>query len=91
MALKWNTIRAEHVTQACELVVGERGVTRGTAKGIFVVFRDHTLPAKHVLRLAYLLANGLAVDTPLKFSSGEGTVSRLQGLGFKVVRNSSQG
>lgn len=86
MALSWNIVTAEHVRQACELVATGESAPRTKAKGIFVVHRGKRLPAKHVLRTAYLLAKGSPLDTELRFSSGESTVQRLRRLGFEVIR-----
>ena len=86
MALNWNTVQAEHVAKACELVGGDEKARKLKAKGIFIVSGDSVLPAKQVIRAAYLLANDLPLDTKLKFSSGESTVKRLQSLGFQVER-----
>ena len=85
--LNWSSIRPEHVTSACEKLLAD---ARSPVKGIVVVFRGKAIPAKPVLRLAYQLANGLEPGAPLKFSSGEGTVTRLRSLGFEVVRLSTQ-
>ena len=84
MALDWKTVKAEHVEKACDLLVSGTALPRSKAKGIFVVRDGERLPAKHVLRLAYCIAHRLPMNTLVKFSSGEGTVSRLRGLGFEV-------
>lgn len=86
MALDWKTVKAEHVAKACELAASGESLPRPKAKGIFVIRNGERLPAKHVLRLAYCVAHGLPLSTPLKFSSGESTVSRLRSLGFDVDR-----
>ena len=85
MALNWKSVKAEHVARACELLLKEGG-KRNAAKGIFVLFDGQRLPAKHAVRLAYCLANGLPHDSKLKFSSGDGTVNLLQKLDFSVER-----
>ena len=85
MKLDWNTVGREHVERACELVLEGKHGPRSQAKGIFVVSKGQQLPAKHVLRLAYLLANGMPMETKLTFSSGEGTTRRLRGMGFEVA------
>ena len=87
MALNWNTVKAEHVKQACDLVATGQRAPRSTAKGLFVSHNGRDLPAKHVLRLAYLLANNLSLDNELRFASGEGTLNRLRALGFTVTRS----
>ena len=85
MALNWKTVKAAHMTQACDVLL-DQGAARATAKGIFILYGGKRLPAKHVTRLAYCLANGLPLDSKLKFSSGEGTVNLLRRLGFTVER-----
>ena len=87
MALNWDTVRAEHVKRACDLVASGERTPRSTAKGLFVSYNERNLPAKHVLRLAYLLANNLPLDKELRFASGEGTLNRLRALGFTVARS----
>ena len=86
MAINWKTVTAAHVNQACDLVVSEQTRSRASAKAIFLVHDGIALPAKHVLRVAYCLANGLPLDTRLKFSSGDGSINLLRGLGFEVER-----
>jgi hypothetical protein len=86
MAINWKTITAAHVRQACDLVTSEQTRPRASAKAIFLVRDGIALPAKHVLRVAYCLANGLPLDTKLKFSSGDGSINLLRGLGFEVER-----
>jgi len=86
MALNWDIVGAEHVREACRLVASGAQRPRAKAKGIFLVHDGNPLPAKHVLRLAYLLAKRLPLDTKVRFSSGEGTVKRLQKLGFEAAR-----
>ena len=90
MALNWDTVRAEHVKQACDLVASGERAPRSTAKGLFISYNERDLPAKHVLRLAYLLANNLSLDKELRFASGEGTLKRLSALGFTVTRATVQ-
>ena len=90
MALNWDTVRAEHVKQACDLVASGEHAPRSTAKGLFVSHNGRDLPAKHVLRLAYLLANSLSLDKELRFASGEGTLNRLRALGFTARRSQAQ-
>ena len=86
MGLKWSTVKPEHVTQACELLLQGKLQPRAQAKGLYLVFRDQRLPAKHVVRLAYCLANDLPTDAKFKFASGEGTLRLLRSLGFVVTR-----
>lgn len=89
MKINWKSVRTEHVTKACELVSENAKRPRVGAKGIFVTFRGQGLPAKHVLRLAYCIANELPLDSIVKFSSGDGTVNRLRELGFDAMRRSA--
>lgn len=86
MALNWDTIRPEHVQKACELVASGARRARAPAKGIFVIHGSERLPAKHVQRIAYLLANGMDLDTKLKFASGDGTLKLFRKLGFRAER-----
>ena len=86
MAINWNTVRADHVVQAFDLVSADAKTRHQRVTGIFVRSGDDLLPAKQVIRIAYLVANNLPLDTKLKFTSGEGTVNRLRDLGFHVER-----
>jgi hypothetical protein len=90
MSLNWKSIRAEHVTTACETLLSGANAPRSTAKGIFVTFQGEKLPAKQVLRLAYCLANNMSLTSKIKFSSGDGTISLLVSLGFEASRNDPQ-
>jgi hypothetical protein len=86
MGLNWNAVRAEHVTKACEHLIGAGHVSRARAKGLVVIFKGASLPAKEVLRVAYLFATGLPPESKLKFTSGQGTIDRLKALGFVADR-----
>jgi hypothetical protein len=86
VALDWSRVRPEHITAACKLLLRGESRPRAKAKGIFVVFEGQSLPAKHVLRLAYCLANEITPESAPKFASGESTLSRLRALGFSVER-----
>lgn len=86
MGLDWGSVRSEHVEKACELYLAGQNSPRSVAKGLFLVFGEKVLPAKHVVRMAYQLANDRPLDSPLRFASGEGTVRLLRGLGFTVKR-----
>jgi len=88
VALSWSTIKREHVTQACEFLIKSEHGPSSRAKGLFLVFQNHHLPAKRVTRLAYCFANDLALDTKVIFASGEGILRRLRELGFTVERTS---
>ena len=86
MSMNWRTVRASDVEQACLLIESGQQSTRTPSKGIFLIRNGQPLPAKHVLRLAYCIANKLPLDSKLKFSSGDGTVNTLSRLGFAVER-----
>ena len=86
--LNWSSVTREHVARACELLSRGEQKPRAQAKGIFLMYEDQRLPAKHALRLAYCLANKLPLDSVVKFSSGEGTVRVLRNLGFSVEHSS---
>ena len=86
MSINWKTVTATHVEQACDLIASNESRPRASAKAIFVVRDGISLPAKHVLRLAYCLANKLPLDTKLKFSSGDATINRLRQMGYQVER-----
>lgn len=86
MSLNWQTVRAIDVEQACQLVGSGTQRVRTPSKGIFLIRNGQPLPAKHVLRLAYCVANKLPLDTKLRFASGDGTVNLLRRLGFEVER-----
>jgi len=86
MGLNWSTVKPEHVTRACEMLIAGEHATRVKAKGLFVVFREKSLPAKQVIRLAYCLANNMSLDSNVKFASGEATLNLLRGFGFSVKR-----
>ncbi len=91
MGLNWQTIRASDVELACELVESGQQTSRTPSKGIFLIRNGRQLPAKHVLRLAYCLANKLPLDSKLKFASGESSINLLRGLGFTIDRMGSPG
>lgn len=84
MSLNWSTVRASDVEQACVLVESGKQTSRKPSKGIFLIRNGQPLPAKHVLRLAYCLANKLPLDSQLKFASGDSSINLLRSLGFEV-------
>lgn len=84
MALDWETVKAEHVQAACERLASTWGGRE--MGGLVVWFNDQMLPAKQVLKAAYRLANGLPDDAPIKFSSGDTMLNRLNRLGFRAER-----
>ena len=86
MSLNWDSLRAEHVRQACSIL---RSTPRkpGTKRaGLYVVFEGMELPAKQVSARAYRIANALPPDAEVRFASGEGTILRLRALGFEAGR-----
>jgi hypothetical protein len=91
MSLNWRTVRASDVEQACSLVETGQQTTRVPAKGIFLIHNGRPLPAKHVLRLAYCIANKLPLDSQLKFASGDSSINLLRSLGFEVERRGTPG
>jgi hypothetical protein len=90
MALRWSTVKREHVAKACDLILSGQHQPRASAKGLFLLYGEQRLPVKHALRLAYCLANELPLDTPVKFASGEGSLNLLRRLAFTVSRQASQ-
>ena len=84
MALNWKSLKPEYVRQACEAVAASNPPRR--AVGIVVWHKDHPLPAKEVLRIAYRIANGLPDDAEVRFSSGDATLRLISELGFNVER-----
>ena len=85
MGLNWKSVKAVHVTQACEAFLNSAG--RGAKpQGLIVTYKDKQLPAKVILRMAYCLANNIPSETKLKFSSGEASLQRLRSLGFQAER-----
>jgi hypothetical protein len=88
MKMDWGTVKAHHVSQACDTLLKS---TRPGAKPsrLIVVHKDQQLPAKEVLRLAYRLANNLPPETKLKFASGENSLQLLRSLGFQAERMNS--
>jgi hypothetical protein len=88
MALKWNTVRPEHVRTACDRIAA--GKARTSVSGLVVWHHEQALPAKEVLRTAYRLANNLGADEDVKFSSGDATLRLLVALGFSAERIGSK-
>jgi hypothetical protein len=84
VALNWNSISADDVRAALKHVGTSR--TGNRTSGLVIIDGNRSLPAKEVLRLAYLLANKLPADTKIKFSSGDGTLKVLRSLGFHAER-----
>jgi hypothetical protein len=85
MGLNWASVKAHHVTQACEML-SDPDSARSRSGNLIVTYRGKDLPAKAVLRLAYCLANNIPSETNLKFASGEGSIKLLRSLGFQAQR-----
>jgi len=85
MGLNWASVKAHHVTQACE-VLSDSDSPRSKSASLIVTYRGKNLPAKAVLRLAYCLANNIPSETVLKFASSEGSIKLLRSLGFQAQR-----
>jgi hypothetical protein len=84
MALNWKSISADHVRAALKQVSTSRSVNR--TSGLVIFDGERSLPAKEVLRAAYLIAHKLPADSNIKFSSGDGTLKVLRDLGFHADR-----
>jgi hypothetical protein len=85
MGLNWKSVKAAHVTQACEALLNSAG-PRPKPRGLTVIYKDKQLPAKTILRMAYCLANNIPSETKLKFASSEGSLQLLRSLGFQTER-----
>jgi hypothetical protein len=85
MGLNWKSIKADHVSEACEALLKSMG-PMPKPRGLVVTYKDKQLPAKTVLQVAYRLANNLPSDTKLKFASSEGSLQLLRSLGFQAER-----
>jgi hypothetical protein len=85
MGLNWKSVKAAHVTQACEALSKSAGPV-ARPRGLIVIYKDKQLPAKVILRMAYCLANNIPPETKLKFSSSEGSLQILRSLGFRAER-----
>lgn len=84
MGLNWKTVKAIHVSQACEALCSQ--VFLPKPRGLVVTYNNKQLPAKTILRIAYCLANDLPPETKVKFASSEGSLQLLRSLGFKAER-----
>jgi hypothetical protein len=85
MGLNWKSVKAVHVTQACEVLLNSAR-PGPKPRGLVVTYKDKKLTAKAVLRMAYRLANNTPPETKLKFSSGEGSLQLFRSLGFRAER-----
>jgi hypothetical protein len=86
MKLNWKSVKAVHVTQACEAALNSSDA-KPRPGGLVVIYRDKMLPAKTILRMAYRLANNIPSETKLKFASSEGSLQFLRSLGFRAERS----
>jgi hypothetical protein len=84
VTLNWKSVSADHVQAALKQVANT--TAKDCTSGLIVFDGNRKLPAKEVLGVAYRLANKLASDVALKFSSGDGTLHTLQRLGFRAER-----
>jgi hypothetical protein len=84
MKLNWKSVKAAHVTRACEAVLNS-AAARPKPGGLIVIYKDKNLPAKTILPIAYCLAN-IPSETKLKFASSEGSLQLLRSLGFRAER-----
>ena len=85
MKLNWKSVKAAHVTQACEALLCSAD-PGPTPRGLIVIYKGKQLPAKAILRMAYCLANNIPSETKLKFSSSKGSLRFLLSLGFQAER-----
>jgi hypothetical protein len=81
---KWASVKAHHVSQACDALM--RSGVSPKPHGLVVMYKNHKLPVKAVLKLAYCIANDIPTETPIKFSSGEKSLTLLRSLGFSAER-----
>ena len=83
--MNWSSVKAQHVSQACELLA-KSAHPNPKPGGLIVSHKNRQLPAKAVLRLAYCIANDIPRETKLKFASGETSLQLLRSLGFHAER-----
>lgn len=83
--MKWDIVTREHLVKACESLKAER-MPATRLRTLVVVFQGQELSAKKVVKIAYCLANGIPIESNLKFASGEGTLNLLRRRGFEVKR-----
>jgi len=84
MKMKWASVKAHHVSQACDALI--KSMVSPKPGGLVVIYKNQKLPVKAVLRLAYCLANDIPTETRIKFSSGENSLTLLRSLGFSAER-----
>ena len=70
MKLNWKSVKAAHVTRACEAILNSAGAEPKPGD-LIVIYKDKRLPAKTILRIAYCLANDIPSEPKLKFASSE--------------------
>ena len=85
MGLDWKSVRAVHVTEACETLLNSAG-HGPKPRGLVVTYKDKQFPAKAILGMAYRLANNIPSETKLKFASSEDSLQLLRSLGFRAER-----
>jgi hypothetical protein len=73
-------IRKEHVLAAIEKYLSAP-MNHHPAKSAFLIYKDHKLPAKFILRLAFEIATG-HMPHPETLTGGKASIRVLQGLGF---------
>jgi hypothetical protein len=82
MGLNWKSVKAIHVTQACEALLKSAG-PGPKPRGLIVIYKGKQFPAKAILRM---VANNIPSETKLKFASSEGSLQLLRSLGFRAER-----
>ena len=83
MKLNWKSVKAVHVTQACEALLNSAG-PGAKPRGLVVIYKDKQLPAKLILRMAYCLANNIPSETKLKLRQVDVLVSQGQSMGEAI-------
>ena len=86
MGLNWTSVKADHVTKACEMLLHSAVPRSKLGSSLVVTYRGKHLPAKAVLRLVYCLANNMGSEAQLKFASSENSIKLLRSLGFQAER-----
>lgn len=85
MGLNWKSVTSVHVSEACEAYLNSAR-SKPKAQGLVLRYKEHLLPAKTILRIAYCIANNMPIEKELKFSSSEGSLRFLRSLGFQAER-----
>lgn len=81
--MKWASMKAHHVSQACDTLLKSK---HAKPHSLVVIYKGQQLPVKAVLDRAYRLANNIPPEEKLKFSSGENSLLLLRSLGFQAER-----